>query len=154
MSVIMAGLGAAGLPYGSLVFNRFIRDFQNVLDASDPLNFGAAAMTNHPVLLQEVVGDGAMVLPDQVIPNLVTEQLIAVMQLPSVTTPDVTPGPWGAVRFIAGSHTSLLDPTSSFAATTEMQTEMVVFIAGNPPAMLPGDGAVIFIDDPTVIRDF
>ncbi len=115
--------------------------------------FGAAASANHPVLLHEVVGDGAMVLPDQVVANLVTEQLIAVMQLPSVTTPGVTPGPWGAVRFIAGSHGSLLDPTSSFAATTEMQTEMVVFIAGNVPAMLPGGGAVILISDPTVIRD-
>jgi len=94
-----------------------------------------------------------MVLPDQVIPNLVTEQLIAVMQLPSVTTPGVTPGPWGAVRFIAGSHVSLLDPTSSFAATMEMQTEMVVFIAGTPLVPLPGDGAFILISDPTVIRD-
>ena len=122
------------------------------MDSADPLNFGAAASANHPVLLQEVVGDGAMVLPDQVIPNLVTEQLIDVMQLPSVTTPGPNPGPWGAVRFIAGSHGPLIDPTSSLAATTEMQTEAVVFIAG-VPMVLPGDGMVILISDPTVIRD-
>ena len=151
---VVGGLVAGGLPYGSLVFNRFIRDLQNTVDAGDAINFGAAASANHPVLLHEVVGDGAMVLPDQVVANLVTEQLIAVMQLPSVTTPGVTPGPWGAVRFIAGSHSSVLDPTSSFAATVEMQTEMVVFIAGNPLAMLPGGGMIILISDPTVIRDF
>jgi pimeloyl-ACP methyl ester carboxylesterase len=150
---IIGGLEAAEIPYGTLLFNKFVRDVQNTVDSADPLNFGAAASANHAVLLHEVVGDGAMVLPDQVIPNLVTEQLIAVMQLPSVTTPGVTPGPWGAVRFIAGSHVSLLDPTSSFAATTEMQTEMVVFIAGTPLVPLPGDGAFILISDPTVIRD-
>ena len=149
---IIAGLEAAGFPYGTLLFNRFIRDLQNTIDAGDSLNFGAEASRTHPVLLHEVVGDGAMVLPDQVIPNLVTEQLIAVMQLPSVTTPGPNFLSWGAVRFIAGSHGSLLDPTSSFAATTEMQTQMVVFIAG-VPGMLPGGGAVILISDPTVIRD-
>ena len=149
---IIGGLEAAGFPYGTLLFNKFIRDVQNTVDSADPLNFGAAASANHPVLLQEVVGDGAMVLPDQVIPNLVTEQLIDVMQLPSVTTPGPNPGPWGAVRFIAGSHGSLIDPTSSLAATTEMQTEAVVFIAG-VPMVLPGDGMVILISDPTVIRD-
>ncbi len=151
---VIGGLEAAGIPYGTLLFNKFIRDVQNTVDAGDSLNFGAAASANHAVLLHEVVGDGAMVLPDQVVANLVTEQLIAVMQLPSVTTPGVTPGPWGAVRFIAGSHGSLLDPTSSFAATTEMQTEMVVFIAGTPMIPGSGDGAVILISDPTVIRDF
>ncbi len=142
---VVGGLVAGGLPYGSLVFNRFIRDFQNTVDAGDAINFGAAASV-HPVLLHEVVGDGAMVLPDQVVANLVTEQLIDVMQLPSVTTPGVNPGPLGAVRFIAGSHGSLLDSTSSVFATVEMQTQMVGFITTG--------GAVILISDPTVIRDF
>jgi hypothetical protein len=56
------------------------------------------------------------------------------------------------VQFTAGDHGSILDPTASAAATVEMQTEMVVFAVGNPLVPLPGDGALILISDPTVVK--
>ena len=55
------------------------------------------------------------------------------------------PGGVGAVvRFAAGDHGSILDPTASLAATTEMQTEMAQFLATGG-ACLPVGQACSFV---------
>jgi hypothetical protein len=69
----------------------------------------------------------------------------------TATTVDAT-GVRGLVQFTEGDHGSLLLPDASAAATTEMQTEMVVFIEGNPLVPLPALGQVILISDPTVVK--
>ena len=82
-------------------------------------------------------------LPDQVIPNSATARLIAAVQagVGAANFPRVVPGTprvgSGYVNFIAGDHGSLLSPTASLPATQEMQTETVIFTAGNPTVPIP-----------------
>ena len=135
--VIQAGLAANGIVKGTPDYDAFLAVAQTLIDAADPVNFGAAASATHPVHLMEVVGGGGNP-PDQVIPNSVataplagTEPLVRVMGLTKVTTsqgPGTTPI-HGVVHFTAGAHGSLIDPSSSLAATAEMHTEFASFLA-------------------------
>jgi pimeloyl-ACP methyl ester carboxylesterase len=142
---ITAGLEAQGLTANTTLFNQFFRDAQTVVDSGDPINFAADAAAMHPIHMIEVLGD-------QVVPNSATERLVAEMALPTISMPGPNFTSHGVVRFTEGNHGSILDPTASFAATVEMQTETVVFAAGNPLAGLPGDGQVILIANPAVIQ--
>ncbi|MGM0525000.1 MAG: VolA/Pla-1 family phospholipase [Pseudomonadota bacterium] len=109
-------------------FEQFAFAAQAVVDSADPVNYSAGVVaTETPVHLIEALGDS-------VIPNAVegkplagTEPLIRLMGLPSVSSTvqssDGSPVS-GAVRFSAGGHSSLVDPSASAAATTEMQTQI------------------------------
>lgn len=141
--ILTASLQAAGLP--AELFDDYWRNAQTVVDSSDPLSYAADAALNHPILMHKVLGD-------TVVPNTATDKLIAAMGLPIVAQLGGTPGPLGAVSFKQGGHSSLLDPTSSFATTTEMQTQAVIFAAGNPLAMLPGNGQVIYVQNADVVK--
>jgi pimeloyl-ACP methyl ester carboxylesterase len=132
-----------GLTAGTSLFNNTIRDIQTAADGADPWNFAAGAL-GQPVHMIEV-------LNETTIPNSATERLIDAMSLPGISTPGPNFVSQGVVRFTEGSHGSQLDPTASLAATIEMMTETVVFHAGNPAAMIPGDGNVILISNPAVI---
>ncbi|NMP31339.1 lipase [Thalassotalea sp. M1531] len=124
-------------------FAQFTFAAQTVTGSGDPVNYASMlAMTQTPTHLIEVVGNGADNLPDQVIPNAVssmplsgTEAAIALLGLSGVS--ETTEGS-GAVRFVAGHHGSILDPSArpespdplmSAAATTEMQTQVTTFFA-------------------------
>ena len=124
-------------------FAQFTFAAQTVTDAGDPVNTaGIVAMTQTPTHLIEVVGNGSDNLSDQVIPNRVstsplsgTEAGIALLGLPGVS--ETTEGS-GAVRFVAGHHASLLDPSPrpgaedpvrAAAATAEMQSQTATFFA-------------------------
>ncbi|MBA3562661.1 MAG: alpha/beta fold hydrolase, partial [Gammaproteobacteria bacterium] len=135
---ITAGLEAAGLIADTTLFNQFFRDAQTVIDSGDPINFAEMAAALHPIHMMEVLGD-------TVVPNSATERLVDEMGLPTISMPGPNLTSYGIVRFTEGNHGSLLDPTASFAVTVEMQTETVVFAAGNALAGLPGDGQVILI---------
>ena len=125
-----------------------------MVDSADPINFAAQAVNNEsPVHLIEVVGNGADVLPDQVIPNAVegkplagTEPLISALQLPAITqttaSTDGTPIS-GAVRFIAGDHGSIVDPSASAAATMEMQLQAAGWFTTDATAIPVTNTAVI-----------
>jgi len=139
---IEAGLVALGLTPDTILYDDFFRSAQTVIDSADPLSYAALAAENHPILLQKVTGDN-------VIPNESTDRLIAAMGLPAAARLGANPGPLGAVTFIQGGHGSLLVPQPSLATTVEMQTQAVVF-AGAPG--LPGDGAVILIQDADVVE--
>src|SRR6202521_118764 len=125
---ISAGLAAQGLLQGTTLSEQWWRDAQTTLDAGDPINFIALATTSHPIHVIQVVGS-ATSLPDQVVPNSATQRLILAGGLTQVHPP----GAGGTsplhvyVNFTAGTHGSILDPTSSPAATREMQTEAIVF---------------------------
>jgi hypothetical protein len=125
--VINAGLAAQGLQQGTTLYEQFFRDAQTVVDAGDPINFIALATTNHPIHVIQVVGS-ATSLPDQVVPNSATQRLILAGGLTQVHPPGAAgTGLHVYVNFTAGAHGSILDPTSSPAATTEMQTEAIAF---------------------------
>lgn len=160
---IRAGLAASGIQAGSAAFEQFLLVTQTVLDSVDPINYGSLATITDNILLHEVVGNASAnpaILPDQVIPNAVagaplsgTEPLIRAMGLASIVQTTVDPnGIKGAVRFIEGDHGSLLSPAASLAATTEMQTQMAIFIAGNAAAQLPDRGRAVVISNNAVIR--
>jgi pimeloyl-ACP methyl ester carboxylesterase len=126
--VINAGLAAQGLLPGTTLYEQFFRDAQTVIDSADPVNYIALASANHPIHLIQVVGSTTSP-PDQVVPNSATQRLIAAGGLTQVHPPGAagTMALHGFVNFTAGAHGSILDPTTSPAATREMQTEAIVF---------------------------
>ena len=153
---IAAGLQSQGVQQGTTLFEQFFRDAQTAVDSGDPINFIATAAANHPIHLIQVVGGGS-VLPDQTVPNSATQRLIFAGGLTRIVPPMAPPpafvvatggnppGHRAYVNFIAGVHGSLIDPTASSAATTEMQTEAISFALGAPPgtAILIGNSAVL-----------
>lgn len=149
---INQGLAAQGIQPGTQPYLDFFRNAQAVVDAGDPANYAAAAAAEHPIHMTEIVGgNGAQ--PDQVIPDFSTDVLADAMGLAPIHQTTVDPdGVRGIVRFLMGSHSSLLDPTASLAVTTEMQTEMVIFAAGYPPQGIPGNGTAIVIQNPSVVQ--
>lgn len=160
---IRAGLAANGVQAGTAAFDQFLLITQTVLDSGDPINFAGTLAATDNVLLHEVVGNASAtpaVPSDLVIPNAVagaplsgTEPLIAAMGLRSITQTTVdNAGVDGAVRFIAGDHGALLSPTASLAATTEMQRQMAIYIAGSATPPIPDRGRAVVITDRTVVR--
>lgn len=137
------------------LISQFAFAAQTVIEGGDPNNYAARLAATTPVLLHEVVGggtndDGTTATSDAVIPNVTalptsgTEALIRFLGLPTVTSTTVSETPQsGAVRFIAGSHGSLFDPSSSVAATTEMQLQMAQFFASQGTAIVVTDETVV-----------
>lgn len=128
---IRAGLAAAGVVEGTAEFEQFFTVLQTVFDSADPINWAAEASFNHPVMIHEVIGD-------TVVPNFVptaplsgTEPLMAVMGLTSYSTTQADPaGLRVGGRFVPpASHGSLLSPSSSLAATIEMQSQVASFFS-------------------------
>jgi len=141
---IRAGLAAAGLTVGSTVYtNRMYRDFQNVIDAGDPINHICPCAARLPVLMFQVEGD-------RVVPNNSTQRLAVAGNMRQISTAGPHPvGPNEAVwvNFTQGDHGSLLSPAASLAATVEMQSQMVQFAAS---AALPG-GPFVVVTNTSVI---
>lgn len=161
---LTAALAQNGILPGTTAFNNYIRDFQNLIDAGDPINYGYAWGKDQTIPIHMIKVDG-----DTVAPNESTDRLTYAMGLPQVplAQPPAFPFPvlvgsedpaqgtngvnGGLVFFTAGEHGSFIDPTPNPAVTVEMQTEAVVFAVGNPPAMIPGNGQVILISNPDVL---
>ncbi|MGN4978231.1 VolA/Pla-1 family phospholipase [Aeromonas sp. 95A] len=110
---------------------------QSVLDSADPINLGSGVAKNFPLFATEIVGDGALSLPDQVIPNSIasaplggTEPLFRVLGLKPLTDSYLGSVHHGA-RFVAGGHSSLLAPDENFdqagAVTAELQSQFASF---------------------------
>lgn len=140
-----ASLSAAEQAAITGLFEQFAFAAQTVVDSADPINYAATAAATTPIHLIEVVGDGGDNLPDQVIPNAVankplagTEPLISALGLQVINgtyaSADGTPVS-AAVRFIAGSHSSLVDPSASAAATQEMQTQAAFWFSSGTTAI-------------------
>jgi Pla-1/cef family extracellular lipase len=124
-------------------FAQFTFAAQTVTDSGDPIAYvQALAATQTPTHFIEVVGDGADNLSDQTVTNTApftpmggTEPAIALLGLPAIS--ETTAGS-GAVRFVHGHHSSILNPLATDAspdaalsarATQEMQTQVAVFFA-------------------------
>lgn len=144
--VIRAGLkAAAGLEPGTADYELYFTVFQTVVDSMDPINWiGEAAKFNH-VLLQEVIGD--TVLPNFVptAPLSGTEPMIRSARLKAYSTTQMDSGGLDvAGRFLPpASHSSLLSPATSPAATAEMQKQMASFIASRGTAVVVQDAATM-----------
>ena len=138
---INAGLAAQGLLQGTTLYEQFLRDAQTAIDAGDPINYIALASAHHPLHVIQVVGSATPPspaactarptpagCPDQVVPNSATQRLILAGGLTQVHPPGAAGAQLDAfVNFTAGTHGSIIDPTSSPAASAEMQREAIVF---------------------------
>lgn len=138
---VNAGLAAAGLVQGTTLYEQFFRDAQTIVDAGDPLNYVAATVAARPAVLTQVIND-------LVVPNTATQRLVNAGGFVKASTAGPTAvaagnGRW--VHFTSGSHGSLLDPSSSLAVTTEMQTHAAslaatggtAFVIANPGILEP-----------------
>ncbi len=159
---INAGLAQKGIVPGTQPYADFFQWTQTIVDAGDPINYGALAAKNTPIDLLEVVGDPATQNPpDQVVPNSATNLLVNVMGLTQYGASTINPKGLRAVtRFLAGDHGSLLDPTSSLTVTQQMQLQMGVFAYGCLPGVVPGcpttggppNGQTLDIAFPSVVQ--
>ncbi|WP_421288885.1 VolA/Pla-1 family phospholipase [Aeromonas veronii] len=128
---------------------------QSVLDSADPINLCSGIAKSFPLFATEIVGDGALNLPDQVIPNSIasaplggTEPLFRVLGLQELKGSGVLPAGHHAARFLKGGHSSLLAPDENFdqagAVTTEIQTQFASFFMSG--------GAAVKVTDDTLIK--
>ncbi|MCG3863009.1 MULTISPECIES: VolA/Pla-1 family phospholipase [unclassified Photobacterium] len=138
-------------------FTQFAYAAQTVLDSVDPINHSLLVPSTTSVYLTQVQND-------QTIPNLTppgttvtgteipvpyspftgTTPLLNTMQLVPTTASINGTLVRNAVLFNVGSHSSLLDPSSDAAVTSEMQSEMHSFING--------DGKTLTITDTNVLN--
>lgn len=102
---------------------------QSLLDSADPINLGRGIKADFPLFATEIVGDGALSLSDQVIPNSIasaplggTEPLFKVLALQPLTATGAASR--NAARFVAGGHSSLLAPDENFDPSGDVTTEM------------------------------
>ena len=128
-------------------FASFTLAAQTVTDTGDPISYITdLAATDTPVMITEVIGNGADNLPDQVVINRTpntpmggTEPAISLLELPSIsTTTQDEAGVSGAVRFLFGHHGSSLSPNAipgvapdaerAAEVTQEMQSQLVTYI--------------------------
>jgi Pla-1/cef family extracellular lipase len=138
-------------------FAQFTFAAQTVTDSGDPIAYvEMLAATETPTHLIEVVGNGDDNLSDQVVTNRApftpmggTEPAIALLGLQGVSAD--TNGS-GAVRFVSGHHSSILDPNPNAAspdtalsarATQEMQSQVAVFFATMGQLIKVTDTAVV-----------
>ncbi|RLV58566.1 lipase [Parashewanella curva] len=168
------------------VYVGFIPQFgfavQTIIDSIDPINYGAA-LKSFPTHLIEIVGNGNDNPADQVLPNRFnglpidkdvvlplkgfplagTEPLISAIGLKCVSKKGTDEdGPVrvdgsGAVRFVKGAHSTLVNPSSPFNSTqpnldffpvaVEMQTQVISFAksahAGKPQIVINSGDDVI-----------
>jgi len=72
-----------------------------------------------------------------------TEPILALLGLTQTNT--TTPGAdlQLSVKFTAGEHSSLLDPTPAPVVTTELQTQAAVFIGTKGSSLLVTEGSIL-----------
>ncbi|MCH7372589.1 VolA/Pla-1 family phospholipase [Aeromonas sp. MR16] len=125
---------------------------QSVLDSADPINLARGIKADFPLFATEIVGDGALSLSDQVIPNSIasaplggTEPLFRMLALQPLTATGAANH--HAARFLAGGHSSLLAPDDNFdptgAVTTEMQTQFGSFFMSGGTAVKVTDASML-----------
>ncbi|EIS3741813.1 lipase [Aeromonas hydrophila] len=125
---------------------------QSVLDSADPINLGRGIQSSFPLFATEIVGDGALSLSDQVIPNSIasaplggTEPLLKVLALQPLTATGAASH--NAARFVAGGHSSLLAPDENFDpsgdVTTEMQSQFASFFMSGGTAVKVTNGSLL-----------
>ncbi|MGQ0429734.1 MAG: alpha/beta hydrolase [Gammaproteobacteria bacterium] len=136
---VNAGLAANGLVPGLTLYENFFRNSQAAIDSGDPLNYVAATFVARPTLLTQVIND-------TVVPNVATQRLVNAAPWVKANAAGfngvaANGGRW--VHFTSGSHGSLLDPTTSLAVTTEMQTHAASLVSSGGAAFLIANPGIL-----------
>ena len=156
---IADGLAGQGVVKGTPDYESFIGAAQTVIDSGDAINYTTQLQAKgEGILYFEIVG-GAGSPSDLVVPNTVpdgndtsntvpaplagTEPILALLGLTQTNT--TTPGAdlQLSVKFTAGEHSSLLDPTPAPVVTTELQTQAAVFIGTKGSSLLVTEGSIL-----------
>jgi len=137
---VAAGLAGAGIDINGPAGQQFLTAAQTLVDSADPVNHASATAANGPIHMIQII-------PDQVVTGVVsgaalsgTEPLANLMGLPRIG--DTSSGS-ALVRFLGGTHGSILDPTADLAVTTEIQTQVATFAASAGQLLPIGDGSLI-----------
>ena len=122
----------------------FINGAQAVVDGGDS-SIWATKTTTTPTLVHQVIGD--QTVPNDVLadgyPLAGTYGWLNALDLEQKSETSQGSGLRVYTNFTEGSHSSLLDPTASPAATTEMQTQIVKFLATQGSALIITDASVV-----------
>jgi hypothetical protein len=141
----IAFLNSQGLVPNSTIFNNTVlRDFQALADPADPSNYIAAAAALRPLYMTRVVGDTN-------VPNSAFDRLVTASGVTQLQTAGLTPIGPGTGRWLGvteGSHGALIYPQPSLAATIELQTQHVSFIATTPGP----DGPSVLVTNTSIVE--
>ncbi|UCC14445.1 MAG: hypothetical protein JSW21_00265, partial [Gammaproteobacteria bacterium] len=146
LTFLEAALAEGGVLPNTTIYNNLLRDWQNVWDAGDPIGYlKLARQSATPVF-------GTLVNTDVAVTPAASLRLFEGLGLPQITTPGINLVSKGYTRMLDGEHSSFLSPEVSPAATIEMQTEVALFIGGNPLAGIPPNGQAIVISNPDIVE--
>lgn len=148
----IAGLDDSQAGSINSVFELYTFAAQSIIDSADMVNYANTLRTNGtPVLAIEMVGNGADVPSDTVIPLMVSTSplagstpmlgLLGLGQISETTMSDMPIS--GAVKYVNGDHGSLLSPSASIRATQEIQTQIALYLATQGTAVFVNDSDVI-----------
>ncbi|KTA82009.1 VolA/Pla-1 family phospholipase [Aeromonas salmonicida] len=148
----LPSLGATTQAAAASTLQSYSFAAQSVLDSADPINLASGIKADFPLFATEIVGDGALSLSDQVIPNSIasaplggTEPLFKLLALQPLTATGAANH--HAARFVAGGHSSLLAPDENFDPTgditTEMQTQFGSFFMSGGTAVQVTDSSLL-----------
>ncbi|ENI5908418.1 lipase [Aeromonas salmonicida] len=148
----LPSLGATTQAASASTLQSYSFAAQSVLDSADPINLASGIKADFPLFATEIVGDGALSLSDQVIPNSIasaplggTEPLFKLLALQPLTATGAANH--HAARFVAGGHSSLLAPDENFDptgdVTTEMQTQFGSFFMSGGTAVQVTDSSLL-----------
>ncbi|ATP11516.1 lipase [Aeromonas salmonicida] len=148
----LPSLGATTQATAASTLQSYSFAAQSVLDSADPINLASGIKADFPLFATEIVGDGALSLSDQVIPNSIasaplggTEPLFKLLALQPLTATGAANH--HAARFVAGGHSSLLAPDENFDptgdVTTEMQTQFGSFFMSGGTAVQVTDSSLL-----------
>ncbi|MDM5103019.1 VolA/Pla-1 family phospholipase [Aeromonas salmonicida] len=148
----LPSLGATTQAAAASTLQSYSFAAQSVLDSADPINLASGIKADFPLFATEIVGDGALSLSDQVIPNSIasaplggTEPLFKLLSLQPLTATGAANH--HAARFVAGGHSSLLAPDENFdptgTVTTEMQTQFGSFFMSGGTAVQVTDSSLL-----------
>ena len=135
-----------GILPNTTVYNNLLRDWQNIWNEGDPIGYlKLARQSPTPVF-------GTLVNTDVAVTPATSLRLFEGLGLPQITTPGVNLTSKGYTRMLDGEHSSFISPEANPAATIEMQTEVALFIGGNPVAEIPPNGQAIVISNPDIVE--
>jgi hypothetical protein len=146
LTALEEGLTARGFFPNSTVYNNLLRDWQHVWNEGDPIGYlHLARLSPTPVF-------GTLVNTDIAVTPATSLRLFEGLGLPQITTPGVNLTSRGYTRILDGEHGSFISPAANPAATIEMQTEVALFIGGNPTVPIPPNGQAIVISNPDIVE--
>lgn len=141
--ILNANLAANGAPPGSAAYEQFLTVAQTVIDSGDPINHATALADRNTTALHmiKVVDDGTVPNNVPTAPLSGTDPLVRALRVPQIAESSAGSG---LVVLTEGTHSSLLDPTASMAATVETQSEIAFFAASR--------GAMITISNTDIVQ--